>query len=160
VRGTADRRNAAEGAEVKPSLQLCVAVAVFALTVALGLGWFWRDGSDEPDYGTPPSARSADLAADLKLMWGTRDTASTDEAIAAAERVFATVEFVGLTRSEVISLLGDPKKSSDSRYNFPFYPASRRALVYRFDNGCGGCQYNVWFGWNGRVRRVQYLAIE
>jgi hypothetical protein len=122
--------------------------------------WAWPSGGDEHDYGLRPDTRSDDLAADLKLMWETEGGASTPKAIRAAERVFATVELAGLTRAEVIDRLGDPRTSSDSRYNFPFYPAGRRALVYRFDNGAWGCQYNVWFGWDGKVRRVQYLMIE
>jgi hypothetical protein len=122
--------------------------------------WAWPPGADERDFGTRHDTRSDDLATDLKLMWETANGASTPAAIGAAERVFATVELIGLTREEVVSRLGDPQTSSDSRYNFPFYPAGRRALVYRFDNGAWGCQYNVWFGWNGKVRRVQYLMIE
>src|SRR5438132_11050847 len=84
------------------------------LAVMLGAAWLWPDGdegSDEPDYGTRPTAQSTDLAADLKVMWAIHETASTQDAVFAAERVFATVELVGLTRSEVIVLLGDPKRS-------------------------------------------------
>jgi hypothetical protein len=117
--------------------------------------------ADESDYyGPRPSIRSSNLETDLKMMWETSDQASTTKAIEAAERVFATVELLGLNRKKVIELLGDPRTSSDSRYNFPFYPTSCRDLVYRFDNGNYGCQYNVIFGWNDKVRKVQYLGIE
>lgn len=114
----------------------------------------------EPDRFTRPTAPSADLAADLKLMWQARDNAATDEAISAAERVFATVELIGLTRREVVAKLGDPRTAGGSRYNFPFYPIRDTDLAYRFDNGRWGCQYNVQFGWNGRVRYVRYMGIE
>src|SRR5262249_54404890 len=91
-------------------------------------------------------APSADLAADLRLMWeteplrvppdwtvGAHQRASTDRAIDAASRVFNTVELVGKTRAEVVALLGDSRTASDSIYNdFPFWPAPRGALVYRF----------------------------
>ncbi|QEL15577.1 hypothetical protein [Limnoglobus roseus] len=113
------------------------------------------------DYGTSPDARSDDLAADLKLMWQTARGASTPQAIHAAERVFATVKLVGLTRQEVKDRIGDAKAFTDSQYNFPFYPTTGPVLVYRFDNGAwGGGQYNVRFDPDDRVIRVQYLMIE
>src|SRR5438309_2182313 len=119
---------------------------VMLTLLALGGGiWFWRavivhwieprpgrDGIDK---------KSADLPRDLKLMWetqrlgGTPDPtdgpnprSSTDRAINAASRVFNTVELVGKTRDEVVALLGDPKSSNDSIYNFPFWPAPAGAL--------------------------------
>jgi hypothetical protein len=50
-------------------------------------------------------------------MWETADRASTPKAIYAAKRVFATVDLVGLTHGEVTGKIGDPRASSDSRYN-------------------------------------------
>jgi hypothetical protein len=141
-----------------------LAVVGLTLTVVVGIAaaWscFYPRMADESDYGKRPITRSAILETDLKLMWETSDRASTTEAIQAAERVFATVELIGLSRNKVVELLGNPRTSSDSRYNFPFYPTSCRDLVYRFDSGNYGCQYNVVFGWSGKVKRVQYLAIE
>ncbi len=112
--------------------------------------------------------RSSDLPGDLRLMWetqklgGTPDPthgpnprASTDRAINAASRVFNTVELVGKTREEVVGQLGDPKSSSDSIYNFPFWPAPKGSLVYRFDCGAYGWQFNVVLGADGRVREVE-----
>ena len=111
---------------------------------------------------------SADLAADLKLMWetqpltgdagpsaGPNPKGSTDAAIHAASRVFNTVHMVGKTREEVVAQLGDPRASNDSVYNFPFWPAPRGSLVYRFDTGAYGWQFNVVFGLRGRVSEVQ-----
>ncbi|HEX4609528.1 MAG TPA: hypothetical protein VH092_15120 [Urbifossiella sp.] len=98
---------------------------------------------------------SDDLASDLKLMWETgpmtwvadhasrSKLASTPEAIHAASRVFNTVELMGKTRTEVATLLGDPKSSSKSIYNFPFWPLPEGAMVYRFDTGAYGWQFNV-----------------
>ena len=108
------------------------------------------------------------MAGDIRLMWetqrlgGTPDPthgpnprSSTDRAINAASRVFNTVELVGKTREDVIALLGDPKSSSDSIYNFPFWPAPKDSLVYRFDSGAYGWQFNVLFGEGGKVGRVE-----
>ncbi|MDB5311970.1 MAG: hypothetical protein JWO38_6172 [Gemmataceae bacterium] len=113
-------------------------------------------------------AVSADLAADLRLMWetqplpgdagpsaGPNPKGSTDPAIHAASRVFNTVDLVGKTRDEVVAQLGDPRASSDSVYNFPFWPAPSGSLVYRFDTGAYGWQFNVVFGLRGRVTEVQ-----
>jgi hypothetical protein len=69
--------------------------------------------------------------------------------------VFNTIQLLGKTRDEVMTLLGDPKLLNDSVYNFPFWPAPKGALVYRFDNGACGWQFNVVFGDDGRVREVQ-----
>lgn len=118
--------------------------------------------------GYDQAAQSSDLAGDLKLMWetqplrGTPDPthgpnprASTDRAINAASRVFNTVELVGKTWQEAVAALGDPKTSSDSIYNFPFWPPPKGALVYRFDSGAYGWQFNLVLGEDGRVREVR-----
>jgi hypothetical protein len=147
---------------------------VIATAVVAGL-WFWRDAI----FGEPHSGRivadekSTDVADDLKLMWETRPLTnpdathgpnprcSTHRAINAASRVFNTVALVGETKEKVIELLGDPKSSSDSTYNFPFYPpASRESLVYRFDTGAYGWQFEVVFDDNGLVKNVERHGIE
>lgn len=92
---------------------------------------------------------------------GTNSHASTARAIRAADRVFAQIDLMGLTKEEVIHYLGDPHAKSDSVYNFPFYPpTSKDILVYRFDNGAWGSQYNVVFDSSGKVVLVDYLPIE
>jgi hypothetical protein len=117
--------------------------------------------------------RSADLPADLKLMWetGTMDwvadstrrtnKASTERAITAASRVFNTVELVGKSRAEVAALLGDPRISNDSIYRSPyaFWPPPPNAVVYCFTNGAFGWQFHVVFDTNERVRMVERLWI-
>ena len=95
----------------------------------------------------------------LKGDAGPNPKGSADTAINAASRVFNTVELVGKTREEVVALLGDPKASNDSVYNFPFWPAPSGSLVYRFDTGAYGWQFNVRFGWWGTVRAVDRLWI-
>jgi hypothetical protein len=146
---------------------------VILALLALGGGvWLWCTVVVhwiEPDPGqVDEGERSADLSADLKVMWetqrlgGTSDPThgpnprySTDRAINAASRVFNTVELAGKTSHEVVTLLGDPKSSNDSIYNFPFWPAPKGSLVYRFDSGAYGWQFNVVLGDDGRVREVQ-----
>ena len=150
---------------------LWVVIAVVLGAAAL---WFYlpRFGLRTLPANHPADGRSENLPADLKLMWeteplsGTPDRthgpnprASTDRAINAASRVFNTVELVGKTPEEVKAVLGDPRASSDSIYNFPFWPAPRGALVYRFDCGFYGWQFNVVFGLRGRVNDVERLWI-
>jgi hypothetical protein len=127
----------------------------------------------EPQPGDADAReRSGNLSRDLRLMWETRplreppDPAygpnprcSTDRAINPASRVFNTVELIGKSRDEIVALLGDPKSSSDSMYNFPFWQAPKGSLVYRFDNGACGWQFNVLLGDDGRAREVQRLWI-
>jgi hypothetical protein len=143
-----------------------------SLLALAGGVWLWRVAVVhwiEPHPGqVGDGEKSADLPSDLKLMWetrrlggtpdashGTNPRSSTDRAINAASRVFNTVELSGKTRDEVVSLLGDPKSSSDSIYNFPFWPSPKGSLVYRFDSGAYGWQFNVVLGDDGRVQEVQ-----
>ncbi|HET6407337.1 MAG TPA: hypothetical protein VFG14_05605 [Chthoniobacteraceae bacterium] len=100
-------------------------------------------------------------------MWQTEplsgrpgELASTPHAVDAAERVFFTVKLRGMTRHAVIRLLGDPQHSNRSTYNFPFYPAPKDSMVYRFDTGAGGFQFNILFDRQDRVRKVQRYGIE
>jgi hypothetical protein len=144
---------------------------LIAVLIVGGL-WLWRAVGVhwvEPHPGQVGAGeKSSDVAGDIRQMWetkrlgGTHDPthgpnprSSTDRAINAASRVFNTVELAGKTREEVVALLGDPKSSSDSIYNFPFWPAPKDGLVYRFDSGAYGWQFNVVFGDNGRVREVE-----
>ncbi len=152
---------------------------LWLLVAALGVGggvWLWRDEVRhwiEPDPGSyDATATSADPERDMRLMWetqrlrgspdpthGPNPRGSTDRAINAASRVFNTVELVGMTRAEVVNLLGDPKTSSESIYNFPFWPAPRGSLVYRFDCGSYGWQFNVVLDEQGKVSKVERLWI-
>lgn len=145
-------------------------LSLLIAAILLGSGfWLWRTVGAEPhpgQYGV--REKSSDLAADREQMWETRPLggapdpthgpnprSSTDRAINAASRVFNTVELVGKTREEVIELLGNPRSSSDSTYNFPFWPAPKGSLVYRFDSGSYGWQFSVAFGEDGKVREVE-----
>ena len=91
---------------------------------------------------------------------GNNPRASTPAAIKAASRVFKTVNLLGVTRPGVVAAVGHPKTSSDSIYNFPFYPVRRGVMAYCITNGSYGWQFNIYFDGNGKVRKVQRLGIE
>ena len=132
---------------------LALAVAVFAVTsttLAIELSATHQ----------PAGTKSADLKHDIKEMWRTKrgndsTFVSSDTAIAAADRVFNTVSLVGKTREEVSALLGDPRHSNNSQYNFPFWPAPKGAMVYRFDCGSYGWQFNILFDHHAKVKNVE-----
>src|SRR5258708_5236317 len=123
-------------------------VLLLIAVLVLGSGlWLWRAVGvhwvEPHPFQVGAGEKSSDVVGDIRLMWetkrlgGTHDPthgpnprSSTDRAINAASRVFNAVELVGKTREEVVGLLGDPKSSSDSIYNFPFWPAPKGALVY------------------------------
>jgi hypothetical protein len=134
------------------------------LFVCGGAGaWLWLCDPGEPDatdLEVNPENRSKDLEQDRKLMWETRDGRSTEDALRPASRVFNTIELIGLTRDEVLAQLGDPRATGTPQHSIPWFDAGWRDLVYRFDNGAYGTQYNIKFDWRGRVRRVQSLGIE
>lgn len=115
----------------------------------------------KPKAGEDPEQGSDDLEADKKLMWqteplaGGKEMASTPRAIWAASRVFNSVVLTGKTRKQVIAELGDPKTSNNSKYNFPFWPVPKGTLVYRFDSGAYGWQFNVLFDKQDKVSRVE-----
>ena len=134
--------------------------------------WIWPHAEESDFDPYPDSNKAVDLPSDLKLMWetqrlgGTPDPthgpnprSSTARAINAASRVFNTVELLGKTRDQVVTLLGDPKSSSDSIYNFPFWPTPKGAMVYRFDSGACGWQFNIELDAEGKVSKVERLWI-
>jgi hypothetical protein len=143
-------------------------LSIFGIVIALMIGVV-VDWNFEPDPGQyDASRRSASLRSDIRAMWKTRllqaivenagtptPHASTDAAINAASRVFNTVKFIGMTREEVIATIGDPKASNDSIYNFPFFHAPKESLVYRFDSGAYGWQFNLLFDAEGKVNGVE-----
>jgi hypothetical protein len=141
-------------------------VAAIALA-AVGVWWGWARAREPHPGSVDPSTYSRDLPRDIKQMWetpplsgdagpqaGPHPRGSTDRAINAASRVFNTAPLVGLTREQVVALLGDPRKSNDSLYNFPFWPAPAGAMVYRFDCGAYGWQFNLPIGIDGKVSAV------
>jgi len=99
---------------------------------------------------------SSDLEADVLTMWSVdKEGRSTQAAILAASRVFNTVKLVGMKRGQIVALVGDHSRRPNGKYNFPFWPASDSDLVYRFDNGAYGWQFNVVLNWRGTCTRVE-----
>lgn len=149
-----------------------VAVALALVITAIVVLWW----NHEPHPGQyDPSLPSTSLERDIRIMWKTQllkgdiesagvstptPHASTDAAINAASRVFNTVKLAGLTREEVIAMLGDPRKSNDSIYNFPFYPVPKGSMIYRFDSGAYGWQFDLLFDVDGKVRQVERRWID
>jgi hypothetical protein len=88
---------------------------------------------------------STDLAADVNAMWAVDGQGrSPPEAIPVASRVFNTVNLVGLHRDKIAELVGNPRtRRPGGVYNFPFWPSDRGDLVFRFDTGAYGWQFNV-----------------
>lgn len=78
--------------------------------------------------------------------------ASSPEACHAAARIFAKIKFEGMTKDEVLSLLGDPATISD--YGIRAKPGPDEPLVYRFDTGLGGLEYTLQFR-KGKVVAVK-----
>lgn len=132
---------------------------VGALVVLVGVGawglWYWSESRQEAaarDRDFDSEARSVDLDADLQLMWQTAPMrsdpakeASTLAAILAASRVFNTVSLVGMTGAQAQARIGSPTRSSRSVYRGqPFWPLRERGMIYRFENGRFGWQFNVY----------------
>jgi len=97
-------------------------------------------------------------------MWETRSIgsgrASTERAQVAAKRFFDAHDLRGKTREEIIAIVGNPTNANDSVYNVPFYPVEPGTLVYRFDTGSHGWQFNITFGPDGHATCVAHRGIE
>ena len=115
------------------------------------------------------------LARDKALMWnlipietqhddGTSDfLVSPISAINAAARVFESVadELQGKSEEEVLGIIGYKESFNQGSYRFPFHPLSfgQKALVFRFDCGNVGWQFNLHLDEDNRVDRVERLFI-
>ena len=83
--------------------------------------------------------------------------ASGAEAGSAARRLFTKVPFVGMSREQVLSILGDPKTISD--YGIAAAETPDSSLAYRFDSGDGGWDYILHFQ-DGQVTRLEQQSID
>lgn len=109
----------------------------------------------------PPKFTDA-IRADIQLMrervsvpGGTGAVYASERAIAAAQRVFATLPLTGLTRQDVIAVLGEPHESI-----VPSGSPSRGQLTYRFDGGYGGWEYLLTLDEHGRITKVTRNGID
>ena len=83
--------------------------------------------------------------------------ASSGEAHLAAQRIFKNIRFVGVSREQVLAMLGDPKTISD--YGIAADANADSPLIYRFDSGFGGMDYIVRFK-NGVVAKVDQSSLD
>ena len=83
--------------------------------------------------------------------------ASSGAAQAAAHRVFTKVNFIGMTRKDVLQMVGDPETISD--YGEKVGQGPDAPLVYRFDNGMDGDQWTIEFT-NRIVTKVTHTMLD
>ena len=74
------------------------------------------------------------------------------ESVQAAARIFKRIDFVAMTKKEVLSLLGDP--ATVNEYGIAARPGDNSPLEYRMDTGFGGLQYTLEFK-NGKVQELR-----
>lgn len=121
-----------------------------------------------PDAAPDDTLLDADFQADLAMLRqttplpehrapGVPSHASSGQAISAASRVFAQFPGVGMTRSHVLQVLGDPKTISG--YGVAAKDGPDAPLVYSFDTGFGGVQFTIHFK-DGFVTRVESQTLE
>jgi hypothetical protein len=137
-----------------------------------GIAWALAAGvaliggcGDSGEEGAPEAASRTFYGGyqeDIKLMRKTEirerrsgsATVSTLEAIGAANRIFSKIDFVGMSREEVLALLGDPGTISD--YARPAAPDVDEPLAYCMTNGRYGATWVVEFK-GGQVVNVKYV---
>ena len=109
-----------------------------------------RSADSEPITRQPETG----MAKDLRLLRKTiadpqsGDRLSSPEAFQAAARIFSRVNFVGMTKEDVLWMLGDPATLND--YGIKPGAGEDDPLIYRFDRGGRGRCYILKFR-DGRV---------
>jgi hypothetical protein len=118
---------------------------ITALSLALGLTVLAVD---------PPKLTDS-MKADIKLMQERvpspeREGATVAplKAVAAANRVFSTLPLVGLTKDQVVSLIGEPRETTAPTATTP------GKMLYVFDTGPAGRQFMVALDSKGVVTGV------
>jgi hypothetical protein len=141
-----------------------------AVVVASGLllGWWGNTeaGRRARIYDEPFDdviVRSTDLSADLKKMWrvvpDSQFGVAPVSAINAASRVFETVDLRGMTLGDVRSALRFQERNGYG-YNFSFSGPKPSKLVFRFDCGAFGWEFELILDAQGRVQSVTRMGIE
>jgi len=74
-------------------------------------------------------------------------------AINAASRVFNSVELLGKSKAEIDAILKYEPRAKYG-YNFAFFPAPGR-VVYRFDCGNFGWQFNISLNADGKATAIE-----
>lgn len=112
-------------------------------------------GADSPTYEGYESDRV--LIRSTYRLSAPVVNASSGEAIQAAHRIFKNIRFVGLSRAQVLAILGDPKTISS--YGVAADAAADSPLTYRFDSGFGGWEYVIRFA-KGVVTQVDQKGLD
>ena len=146
------------------------ALVLVAIAALAGLGGWAAgafDGEPRPaDYDR--TLRSTDLPSDLQIMWETanpRQAAdsfggpdrrpSTDRAINAASRVFNSIPLVGRPRTDVVAILGEQNGGLETSANLFADARPSAMMVYRFDAGAYGWQFNLVLDADDKVTEVK-----
>lgn len=112
-------------------------------------------GADAPTY--EGYERDRVLIRSTYRMSAPMVNASSGEAVQAAQRIFKNVRLVGLSRAQVLAILGDPKTISG--YGVAADTAADSPLTYRFDSGFGGWEYVIRFA-KGVVTQVDQNSLD
>ena len=83
--------------------------------------------------------------------------ASSADARKAAARIFGRLKFIGMSKEDVLWVLGDPATISD--YGFKAGAEVDAPLVYRFADGRGGNDYRLEFK-DGRVTHLRTIGVD
>ena len=111
------------------------------------------------DFETGETGLTRDLRSIRKTVELPSDPpvqASSKEASEAAARVLERLNFVGMSKENVLWILGDPATVSD--YGIKAEAGADKPLIYRISNGLGGIDYYLVFQ-NGLVVRVDKQGV-
>jgi hypothetical protein len=108
-----------------------------------------------------PDAKSDDLEADLNLMWEVGDTeedrdwvTATPDAVWAANRVFNSIDVVGLKVNELEAKVKLHLRSKAYGYRAPFWPVDDGIYYLRFDAGAWGWQFEFPLNEQQRITKM------
>lgn len=117
----------------------------------------------EPDSKPAATVIDTELVRDLRLLRKTMTLpskppvqASSGDATEAAARVFGRLKLIGMTKEDVLLILGDPATISD--YGRIAGSEVDAPLIYRFDSGLGGWEYRLEFK-DGHVTNIKRRGI-
>jgi hypothetical protein len=120
---------------------------------------------EEYELAAPPERSPSSLEADIRIMWrvvpfpGKNLVVSPVSAIHAADRVFSTIIFAGMTRDQVAQKLHTDLRSPAYPFKAPFWPVPEGADVFRFDAGGFGLQFTLLYGGNGMFKGLNRQVI-
>ena len=147
-----------------------IGLALLASLLLTGglVGCSGKSNEIEPPVDRVAQGTGYDWSADAHLLRKTYNVnlnrpgesplmASSAKAQNAADRIFTNVRFEGMTREQVLEVLGDPRTISDYARRDEHFAVD--SLTYVFDSGHGGWQYTLRFE-SARVRQVERVPLE